>query len=64
YNPERGKFYVSLPIVNKAVLMSTGIPESQIEIDGRCTFAERKKYFSHRRDGLKRGGQMAVLMLK
>ncbi|WLD76005.1 peptidoglycan editing factor PgeF [Mogibacterium neglectum] len=64
YNPDQGKFYVSLPIINKAVLMSAGIPESQIEIDGRCTFAERERYFSHRRDGLKRGGQMAVLMLK
>ncbi len=30
YNPRTGKFYVSLPeIVNKAVPMSTGIPESQ-----------------------------------
>ena len=64
YSAERGKFNVSLPAVNKAVLMSAGIPESQIEIDGACTFAEKDKYFSHRRDGLKRGGQIAVLMLK
>ena len=64
YSAERGKFNVSLSAVNKAVLMSAGIPESQIEIDGACTFAEKDKYFSHRRDGLKRGGQIAVLMLK
>ncbi len=64
FNPERGKFNVSLSAINKAVLMSAGVLESHIEIDGSCTFAERDKYFSHRRDGLKRGGQMAVLMLK
>ena len=64
YNPLKGKFNVSMPAINKAVLMSAGVPADHIEIDGSCTYEQRDKYFSHRRDGLARGGQVALLMLK
>lgn len=64
FDEESGKYHASVPDINKAVLVSAGIPESNIEVSPECTYELADKYFSHRRQGDKRGGQAALLMLK
>ncbi len=64
YDPAKNKFHVSVPGINRKLLLSTGIPAGQIDMRDRCTYGNPELYFSHRRDGRERGGHAALLMLR
>ena len=64
YNEFTGKYHVSLAELNRSVLKAAGVPGDHIDMEDVCTFANPDLYFSHRRDGLARGGQQALLMLR
>lgn len=64
YDSAKNKFHVSVAGINRKLLLSTGIPAGQIDMQDRCTYGNPELYFSHRRDGRKRGGHAALLMLR
>lgn len=64
YDSEKGKYHVSLSRLNRAVMMAAGIPAANIDMADTCTYAHEELYFSHRRQGSRRGGQAALLMMK
>lgn len=63
YDEEACKYHVSIPDVNREVLIRAGLKPENIEISPECTFEMADKYFSHRRQGSERGGQAAFLTL-
>lgn len=64
YDEEAQKYHVSIADVNRRVLETSGIPSNRIDMRNRCTYGNPELYFSHRRDGLNRGGHAALLMLR
>ncbi len=64
YDESAQKYHVSIADVNRRVLEASGIPSDRIDMRNRCTYGNPELYFSHRRDGLNRGGQAALLMLR
>lgn len=58
------KYHASIPHLNRALLTASGVREERIEVSPECTFELADKYFSHRRQGIKRGGQAAMIMLR
>ncbi len=64
YDENAGKYHVSLSMVNRLVLEAAGVPADHIDLRDTCTYAHPELYFSHRRDGMARGGQQALLMLR
>lgn len=64
FDEQSNKYHVSMPILNKSVLINSGLKKENIEIDGSCTYGCAEKFFSHRRMGSERGGHAALLMLK
>ena len=59
-----GGFYADLPGINKYFLLSSGIRPDNIYVSGECTCCDEEKYFSHRRDGSRRGTMMSVIGIK
>jgi copper oxidase (laccase) domain-containing protein len=45
-------------------MLAAGVPDDHIDMADTCTFAHDELYFSHRRQGMTRGGQAALLMMK
>lgn len=64
YDERAGKYHVSLSRLNRLVMLAAGVPAEQIEMADTCTYEHDEMYFSHRRQGLARGGQAALLMMK
>ena len=64
YDDQKNKYHVSLSRLNRAVMRMAGIPASHIEMADTCTYEHKEMYFSHRRQGMARGGQAALLMMK
>lgn len=64
YNPDTGKYHVSLSRLNRAVMQQAGVPAEHIDMADACTYEHEELFFSHRRMGSARGGQAALLMLK
>ena len=64
YDEDAKKYHVAIADVNRRVLEVTGIPADHIDMQNRCTYGNPELYFSHRRDGLNRGGHSALLMLR
>ena len=61
---KRGKFHVDLCGVITRCLTDIGIPPDNIEASNVCTFENESEFFSHRRDGLQRGGMALIATLK
>ncbi|MDD3079305.1 MAG: peptidoglycan editing factor PgeF [Paludibacter sp.] len=57
------KLFLNLWEANRWLLIRAGVPESQIEITGECTFTLHEKYFSARRLGIKSGRILSGIML-
>lgn len=57
------KYYLNLWLANRFVLEQAGVPQSNIEISGICTYSESEKYFSARRMGLKSGRILSGIMI-
>lgn len=64
FNRHDNKLYLDLWNANKWLLMQSGIPESQIEITGICSFTHSNDYFSARKLGIKSGRMLSGIMLK
>ena len=60
----KGKFHFNLWEANKQLLLNCGIKKENVEIAGKCTFTENKKYFSARRDGIHTGRMVSGIMLR
>jgi len=58
------KLYLDLWNANKWLLLQSGVPESQIEIAGICSFKQSDNFFSARKFGLKSGRMLSGIMLK
>lgn len=60
---ERGSLYLDLWGTAKEQLMRSGLKEEHIHIAEICTYCEEDQYFSHRRDGEKRGNLCGIIEL-
>lgn len=58
------KFRVDLNLANRLWLKRAGILEENIDTHPDCTGCDLVRYWSHRKMGEKRGGQIAVISLK
>ena len=60
--PEVGsKFRLDLKALLQNQLISNGLMEKNLMIDSRCTFCEKNKFFSYRRDGQSAGRMLAIM---
>jgi polyphenol oxidase len=57
------RYRVDIAGANKCVLEQSGIPKENIEDLNLCTFANSELFYSHRRDGQKRGSHWALIKL-
>jgi len=55
-----GSLYLDLPATARAAMKALGV--RKVEDTGLCTFCERKRFYSHRRDGPATGRQAAIAM--
>lgn len=58
-----GKFRFNLWEANKQLLLACGLKSPNIEILGECSFLEKEKYYSARRDGFETGRMVSGIML-
>ncbi len=62
---QRGeKYHVDLKQINHLWLLRGGLDPHKIEIHPDCTACRLDRYWSHRRLGIQRGGQIAVIALE
>ena len=61
---QTGKWHLDLWEANRLQLTLFGVPESQIEIAGICTYAQYNDFFSARRLGIKSGRILSGIMIK
>ncbi len=64
YDAVAGKYHVSLARLDREVMLQAGVPADHIDMADTCTYAREDLYFSHRRQGMQRGGQAALLMMR
>ena len=60
---DRGRPHVDLRSVNRALLERAGVPPSQIEDVGGCTFSDPARFESYRRDGPRSGRMRGLIAL-
>ncbi|MCL2717923.1 MAG: peptidoglycan editing factor PgeF [Lachnospiraceae bacterium] len=58
------KPFCDLKKMNKAFLLEAGIPETNIEVSELCTIDNPGLFYSHRRNGVKRGTMAAFIGMK
>lgn len=63
-NPITGKAHIDLWEANRMQLLDAGIPSSQIEVAGICTYTHYNDFFSARRLGIKSGRILSGIMIK
>lgn len=61
---EGGKYHVDLKQINRLWLLRGGLDPRNIEVHPDCTMCHPERYWSHRRLGARRGGQIAVIALE
>ena len=61
---ENGRHHLNLWKANELQLLSMGIPFSQIENSGLCTYINNEYLFSARRDGIDTGRMVTGIMIK
>lgn len=59
-----GQYRLNLWEANKASVMESGVPESNIELDSHCTSCNEELFYSYRRDQGKTGRMAAMIKLK
>ena len=62
-NESIGNHHIDLWEANKVQLASFGIPTSQIEVAGICTYKQHTDFFSARRLGIASGRILSGIML-
>lgn len=63
-HPSTGKAHVDLWEANRWQLLSSGLPDNQIEIAGICTYTHFDQFFSARRLGIKSGRIMSGIFVR
>jgi len=58
------KYHVDLRGLNRLWLLRAGLDSRRIEVHEDCTMCRPERYWSHRRLGPRRGGQIAVIALE
>lgn len=61
---ENGKYRVDLKQINRLWLLRGGLDPGNIDVHPDCTMCRPERYWSHRRLGARRGGQIAVIALE
>ncbi len=62
-NPS-GKYHFNLWKANRQLLLAQGLKPENIHIQGECSFQNKDKYFSARRDGIETGRTVTGIVLK
>ena len=57
------KYHIDLWRANTELLKHAGVPKENITVSGECTVCNEELYFSHRRDGDRRGSLSAIIEL-
>ena len=60
---DEGRYRLDIPAANRFSLVNTGIKADHIHSLTDCTYSEPERFFSHRRDGLRRGSHWSVIKL-
>jgi len=63
YTKKEGKYWLDLPLINKAQLLQAGLIETNIEMSHLCTACEVETYFSYRKEGGCSGRFMSMIGL-
>lgn len=63
WKPESHKYHIDLYAANQMQLQNLGVPPTQIETAGICTFTEHHDFFSARRLGIKSGRILSGIMI-
>jgi len=63
WNGQTGKHHLDLWEANRIQLLSFGVPDSQIELSGICTYTHCDEFFSARRLGIRSGRILSGIML-
>ena len=58
------KHHIDLWAANQLQLLDFGLPDTQIETAGICTYTRREDFFSARRLGIKSGRMLSGIMMK
>ncbi|NOK79050.1 MAG: peptidoglycan editing factor PgeF [Chloroflexi bacterium AL-N5] len=58
-----GGFRLDLKAANRWELLNSGVSAENIQVLEHCTFSEAERFYSHRRDGLRRGSHWSVIKL-
>jgi YfiH family protein len=61
WQPQGGKGFLDLRFVNRVQCERAGIPASQIQLVGPCTFCASADFASYRREGAGAGRQLSVI---
>lgn len=59
-----GKYHFNLWEANRLLLLACGLKDANIEVLRECSFLEKEKYYSARRDGIDTGRMVSGMMLK
>ncbi len=59
-----GHYFVDLKALNTYLLCECGVPYENIDISEMCTICDPALFYSHRRDGERRGTHLNVIYLK
>ncbi len=58
---ERKKYHIDIKNILKEQCLEEGVPTKNIEIANLCTMCDEREFYSHRRDGLKRGVHLSFI---
>lgn len=61
---QSGKWHLDLWEANRQLLLNYGVEPGHIEISNECTFLNKDKYFSARRDGIETGRMVSGIMIR
>ncbi len=59
-----GKYHFNLWEANKLLLIEAGVSENRIEVLEHCSFSDKDKYYSARREGVNTGRMVSGIMLR
>lgn len=58
---KRSKYLIDLKSIIKKQVLDFDVPIENIEVSDLCTKCDETEFFSHRRDGIKRGGHLGFI---
>lgn len=61
---EENQYRLDLKGLNKALLLKSGVPESNIQLTSLCTSCDQSYFYSHRRDNGKTGRMMGFIGIR